>query len=148
MKSLGNDLYALEAEKSERSRRQHKSPGRSSYANRTWSKDNSRDSCRVSQDRDRRATRRSDRSRNKSRKNSGDRLDNRTRNSRNEFKQKSNKHCIYCDQDGHTLKYCWEMQANVKKVKRLKEIDDSDDDSSDTFNYMVTEDSISDDDLN
>ena len=39
------------------------------------------------------------------------------------------------------------MQANVKKAKRLKKIDDRDNDPSDTFNCMVSEDSISDDDL-
>ena len=44
-------------------------------------------------------------------------------------------------------KYCWEMQANAKKARRLKEMDDRDDDPSDTFNCMVSEDIISDDDL-
>ena len=39
------------------------------------------------------------------------------------------------------------MQANVKKAKRLKEIDDRYDDPSDTFNSKVSEDLISDDDL-
>ena len=39
------------------------------------------------------------------------------------------------------------MQANVKKAKMLKEMDDRDDDPSDTFNSMVNEDLISDDDL-
>ena len=39
------------------------------------------------------------------------------------------------------------MQANVKEAKRPKEIDDRDDDPSDTFNYMVSKDSISDNDL-
>ena len=39
------------------------------------------------------------------------------------------------------------MQANVKKVRRLKEMDDRDEDPSDTFNSMVSEDLISDDDL-
>ena len=53
----------------------------------------------------------------------------------------------YCDQDGHTWKYCWEMQANAKKARRLKEMDDRDDDPSDTFNSMMSEDIISDDDL-
>ena len=61
--------------------------------------------------------------------------------------KKSNRHCEYCDQDGHTWKYCWEMQANAKKARRLKEMDDRDDDPSDTFNSMVSEDIISDDDL-
>ena len=58
-----------------------------------------------------------------------------------------NRNCGYCDQDGHTWKYCWEMQANAKKARRLKEMDDRDDDPSDTFNSMVSEDPISDDDL-
>ena len=40
MKSLDNDLYALRAEWSERSRRQHKWPGRSNYKTRNWSRDN------------------------------------------------------------------------------------------------------------
>ena len=40
-----------------------------------------------------------------------------------------------------------EMQANAKKARRLKEMDDRDDDPSDTFNSMVSEDIISDDDL-
>ena len=40
------------------------------------------------------------------------------------------------------------MQANVKIAKRLKEIDDRDDDPSDIFTSMVSEDPISDDDLN
>ena len=39
------------------------------------------------------------------------------------------------------------MQANAKKARRLKEIDDRDDDQSDTFNSMVSEDLITDDDL-
>ena len=37
--------------------------------------------------------------------------------------------------------------VNVKKARRLKEMDDRDDDPSDTFNSMVSEDPISDDDL-
>ena len=69
------------------------------------------------------------------------------RNGRNDSRQKSNRHCEYCDQDSHTWKYCWEMQANAKKVRRLKEMDDRDDDPSDTFNSMVSEDPMSDDDL-
>ena len=44
-------------------------------------------------------------------------------------------------------KYCWEVQANAKKARRLKEMDDRDDDPSDTFNSTVSEDIISDDDL-
>ena len=71
----------------------------------------------------------------------------RARNSRNDSKQKSNKHCDYCDQDCHTWKYCWEMHANAKKARRLKEMDDRDDDPSDTFNSKVGEDPISYDDL-
>ena len=39
------------------------------------------------------------------------------------------------------------MQANAKKERGLKEVDDRDDDPSDTFNTMVSEDPISDDDL-
>ena len=39
------------------------------------------------------------------------------------------------------------MQANVQKAKRLKKIDDGDDSPSDTFNPMVSEDPISDEDL-
>ena len=38
------------------------------------------------------------------------------------------------------------MQANAKKSRTLKEMDDRDDDPSDTFNSMVSEDPISDDD--
>ena len=60
--------------------------------------------------------------------------------------KKSNRHCDYCNQDGHTWKYCWKMQANAKKARRLKEMDDRDDDPTDTFNSMVSEDPISDDD--
>ena len=55
--------------------------------------------------------------------------------------------CEYCVKDGHTWKYCWETQANAKKARRLKVMDDRDDDPSDTFNSMVSEDPISDDDL-
>ena len=84
-----------------------------------WSRDNSRDSPRNSLDRDTRVTRRSNRSRNKHRNNYGDRSNDRARNGRNDSEQKSNKHCKYCDQDGHIWKYCWEMQANVKKKKDL-----------------------------
>ena len=39
------------------------------------------------------------------------------------------------------------MQANAKKARRLEEMDDRDDDPSDTFNSIVSEDIISDDDL-
>ena len=58
----------MSAEKRERFRRQHKSPGRSNYSNRNWSSDNSREISMDSLDRDRTATRMSNRSRNKSRK--------------------------------------------------------------------------------
>ena len=91
--------------------------------------------------------RRSNRSRNKSGNNLGDTSNDRARNGRNDFKQKSNRHCEYCDQVGHTCKYCSEMQANAKKARTLKEIDDRDDDPLDTFNSMVNEDPICDDDL-
>ena len=101
---------------------------------------------RESQDRDRRVTRRFIRSRNKSRNNSGDRSNDRARNGVNDSIQKSNKSCEYCDQDGHIWKYCWEMQANVKKAKRLTEIDDRDNEPSDKFNSRVSEDPNSDDD--
>ena len=84
---------------------------------------------------------------NRSRNNSGDRSNDRTGNGRNDSKHKSNRHYEYCDQDGHTWKHCWEMQASAKKARRLKEMDDSDDDPSDTFNSMMSEDPISDDDL-
>ena len=87
--------------------------------------------------------RRSNGSKNKSRNNSGDR----SRNDRNDSKQKSNRYCECCDQGGHTWKYCWEMQANAKKARRLKEMDDRNDDPSDTFNSLVSEDPIFDDDL-
>ena len=87
------------------------------------------------------------RSKNKSRNNSSDRSNDRARYGRNDARQKSSRHCEYCDQDGHTWKYCWEMHANVKKARRLKEMDDSDDGPSDTFNSMVSEDPISDDNL-
>ena len=148
MNSLDNDLYALRAERNERSRREYKSPGRQKFRNINRSRDNSRDSSRDSQDRDRRNSRRSNRSRNKSRNNSGDRLNDRARGGRNDSRQKSNRHCKYCDQDGHIWKYCWEMQANAKKASRLKEMDDRGNDPSDTFNSMVSEDPIFDDDLN
>ena len=49
-------------------------------------------------------------------------------------------------QDGHTWKHCWEMQVNAKKARRLKEIDYRDNDPSDTFNSMMSEDPISDED--
>ena len=39
------------------------------------------------------------------------------------------------------------MHANAKKARRLKEMDDRDDDPSDSLNSMVSEDPISDDDL-
>ena len=39
------------------------------------------------------------------------------------------------------------MQANAKKARRLKGGDDRDDDPSDIFNSMLSEDPISDDDL-
>ena len=144
LKSLDNDLYAL---RNERSRREYKSPGRQRFRNRNRSRDNSRDSSRDTPDRDRRNAKRVNRSRNKSRNNSRDRSNDRARNGRNDFRRKSSRHCEYCDQDGHTWKYCLEMQANAKKARRLKEMDDKDDDPSDTFNSMVSEDIISDDDL-
>ena len=147
LKSLDNDLYALRTERNERSRREYKSPGRQRFRNRNRSRDNSRDSSRDTPDRDRRNAKRVNRSRNKSRNNSRDRSNDRARNGRNNSRQKSSRHCEYCDQDGHTWKYCWEMQANAKKARRLKEMDDRDDDPSDTFNSMVSEDIISDDDL-
>ena len=133
----------MTAERNERSRRECKSPGRPKFRNRKRSRYNSRDSSRDSQDRDRRILRRSNRSRNTSRNNSGDRPNDIARNGGNDSKQKSNRHCKYCDQDGHTWKYCWEMQANAEKPRRLKEMEDP----SDTFNFMVSEDPIYDDDL-
>ena len=48
---------------------------------------------------------------------------------------------------GHTWKYCWEMQANAKKARGLTEMNDRDDDPSNTFNCMVSEDPMFDDDL-
>ena len=147
LKSLDNDLYAMRTERNERSRREYKSLGRQRFRNRNRSRDNSGDSSRDSQDRDRRNSKRANRSRNKSRNNSRDRSNDRARNGRNDSRQKSSRHCEYCDQDGHTWKYCWEMQANAKKARRLGEMDDRDDDPSDTFNSMVSEDIISDDDL-
>ena len=146
-KSLDNDLYALRAEKNERLRREYKSPGVQKFRNRNWSRDNSTDIYRDLQERDRRVTRRSNRLIGKSRNSSGDRLNDRARNGRNDSKQKSNKHCEYCDQYGHTWKYCWDIQANAKKVRSIKEMDHRDDDPSDTFNSMVSKDPISDDDL-
>ena len=68
-----------------------------------------RDSSRDSQVRDGSKTRRSNvknRSRNKCTNNAGDRSNDRASNGRNYSKQKSNKHCKYCNQDGHTWKYC------------------------------------------
>ena len=100
----------------------------------------------ISQDRDRRNSKRANRSRNKSRNGSRDRSNDRARNGRYDSRQKSNRHCEYCDQDGHTWKYCWDMQANAKKARRLKEMDDRDDDPSDTFNSLVSDVIISDDD--
>ena len=111
-----------------------------SFRNRNQSRGNR---SRDSQDRDRKVSRRS----NRPRKSSGDRSNDRARNGRNDSKQESNKHCEYCNQDGHTWKYCWEMQANAKKAKKLKDMDDRDGDSSDTCNSMVSQDSISGDDL-
>ena len=147
LKSLDDDLYALGAGRNERSRREYKSPGRQKFRNRNRSRDNSRDSSRESRDKDRRNSRRSNMSRNKFRNNSGDRSNDRARNGRNESRQKSNRHCEYCDKEGHTWKYCWGIQANDKKVRRLNEMDDRDDDPSNTFKTMVSEDPISDDDL-
>ena len=148
LKSLDNDLYVLQGERNERSRGEYRSPGRQEFRNRNRSRDNSRDSSRDSQDRNRRNSKRSNRSRNKSRNNSSDGSIDRVRNGRNDSRQKSNRQCEYCDEDGHTWKYCWEMQANAKKARRLKEMDDRDDNPSDTFNSMVSEDPISDDDHN
>ena len=147
LKSLNNVLHALRAERYERSMGEYKSPGRQKFRNRNRFRDNFRDSSRDSQDRYRRNSRRSNRSRNKSRNNSGARSNDRARNGRNDSRQKSNRHCEYCAQDGHTWKYCWEMQANAKTPRRLKEMDDRYNDPSDTFNSMVSEDPISDDDL-
>ena len=73
LKSLDNDLYALRAERNERSRREYRSPGRHMFRNRNRSKDNSRNSPRDSQDRDRRNSKRPNRSRN----NSSDRYNDR-----------------------------------------------------------------------
>ena len=79
-------------------------------------------------------------------KNSNDRSHIRARNG-NDSKQKSNQHCEYFDQDGHAWKYHLEMHVNAKKTRRLNEMDGRDDDPSDTLNSMVSEDPISDDDL-
>ena len=147
IKSLNNDLYTLREERNKRSRREYKSPGRQKFRKRNRSRDNSKDSSRDSQDRDRRNSKRSNRSRNKSRNNSVDRLNDRARNGRNDSRQKSNRHCEYCDQDEHTWKYCWGMQANAKKARRLKEMDDRDDDPSDALNSMMSKDPISDDNI-
>ena len=46
LKGLDNDLYALRAERKERSRRESKSPGRQKLRNRNRSRDNSSDSSR------------------------------------------------------------------------------------------------------
>ena len=86
-------------------------------------------------------------SRNEYRYNSGDRSNDRGKNGRNDSKQKSDRHHEYCDQDGHTWKYCWKIQANARKARRLKKMDDRDNDLPDTFNSLVSEDQISDDDL-
>ena len=134
----------MRTERNERSRREYKSPGRQRFRNRNRSRENSRDSSRDSQDRDKRNSKRANRSRNKSRNNSRDRSYDRARNGRNDSRQKFHRHCEYCDQDGHTWKYCWVMQANAKKAKRLKKMDGRDDDPSDTFNSMVSEDISSD----
>ena len=66
-------------------------------------------------------------------------IDDKAKNGRIDSKQKSNKYYEYCDQNGHTWKYCWEVQANVKKAKRLKEIDDRDDGPSDPFHSIGSE---------
>ena len=50
LKSLDNDLYALRAERNERSRREYESLGRQRFRNRNRSRENSRDSSRDSQD--------------------------------------------------------------------------------------------------
>ena len=102
LKILENDLYAIRAVRNERSRREYRSPGRQKFRNRNRSRDNCRDSSRGSQDRGRRNSKRANRSRNKSRKNSSDRSNDRARNGRNDSRQKSNRHCEYCDQDGRT----------------------------------------------
>ena len=39
------------------------------------------------------------------------------------------------------------MQASAKKARQLKDMNDRDDDPSDTFNSILKEDQISDDDL-
>ena len=62
LKSLDNDLYAMIAERSERPRREYKSPERQKFRNRNRSRDTSRESSRDSQDRDRRMSRRPNRS--------------------------------------------------------------------------------------
>ena len=147
LKSLDNDLYAMRAERNERSRREYNSPGRQKFRNRNRSRDNCTDSSRDSQDRGRRNSKRANRSRYKSRNSSSDISNDRARNDRNDSRQKPSRHCEHCDQDGHTLKYCWEMQVNAKEARRLKEMDDRDDDPSATFSSMVSEDPISDDDL-
>ena len=51
LSSLDNDLYALRAERNERSRREYKSLRRQRIRNRNRSSGNSRDSSRDSQDR-------------------------------------------------------------------------------------------------
>ena len=57
------------------------------------------------------------------RNDSGDRSDGRPRKDVSDCRQKFDKHCYYCDQDGHTWKYCWEMQALIKKAKRIRVLD-------------------------
>ena len=47
LKSLDNDLYALRAERNERSRREYQSPGRQKFRNRNRSRDNSRDVLEI-----------------------------------------------------------------------------------------------------
>ena len=99
----------------------HKDP---KFRNRNWSKGNSRDSSRDSQDRNIRVPRRSIGLEINLETISGDRSNDRARNGRNDSKQKSNRHCEFCDQDGHTWKCCWEIHTNAMKARRLKEMDD------------------------
>ena len=104
LKSLDNDIYAMGAERMKDLEENINHQEDKKFRNRNRSRGNSRDSSRDSQDRDRRNSKRVNGSRN----NSSDRSNDRARNGRNDSRQKSNRYCEYCDQDGHTWNYCWE----------------------------------------
>ena len=50
-----------------------------------------------------------------------------------------NKHVGHCDQGGHTWKYCWGMQVNVRKGIWFKEMEDRDNGPLGIFTSTVQE---------